>query len=121
MTYAYNNTVVNTGNGLLIRNADSRVFNNLVQASSGDAYIIDSLATTGSNLADDATSPDDAFDSQVINFVDPVGKDFRLRADDTAAIGTGVDLSADAFRPFSVDITNQVRTAPWDIGAFIAP
>ncbi len=41
----------------------------------------------------------------------------HLCSSDTAAVGHGLDLSADANDPFSTDIDYQARTVPWDIGA----
>jgi len=37
---------------------------------------------------------------------------------DTGLIGKGVNLSANPYFPFNVDVRNTVRTVPWTIGAF---
>lgn len=53
-----------------------------------------------------------------VTFVDAANKDFHLSNSDTAARGSGINLSADPNLPFSTDIDGQPRpTGAWDIGA----
>lgn len=65
-------------------------------------------------ISDDTTGNIQA----TLTFVDAPNDNYRLDASDTAAIGAGTDLSADATYPFDDDIVGETRTAPWDVGAF---
>jgi hypothetical protein len=118
--HAYNNTVVGCVTGIRARGATSRVFNNIVQDSVGSAYenVVDEAAT-GSNIADDGTSPDgDEFNGQSVSFEAAASGDFRLAPDDMAARDRGVDLSDEPFAP-TTDILGRPRPdRSWDIGAF---
>jgi hypothetical protein len=70
--------------------------------------------STTTCLSDDATGDIQA----TLTFVDADNDNYRLTASDTAAIGSGTDLSAAATYPFDDDIVGETRVAPWDIGAF---
>ena len=79
------------------------------------------------NISSDATSPDIAYRSKTVLFVDLINGDFHLAPTDTVAKDAGADLSADANLPFSTDIDGQNRSpstssgqavgTAWDIGA----
>lgn len=58
--------------------------------------------------------------SQTFTFVNAGAGNYQLAGSDTGAKGFGVDLSADATYPISVDVTNTARSGTWDIGAWIA-
>lgn len=72
--------------------------------------------THNNNLSEDTTSPDNTYDSKVITFVNEATRDLHLDAADTNATDDGADLSA-ASPNLTIDIDNDTRVAPWDIGA----
>ena len=74
--------------------------------------------TNSNNLSEDATSPNNTYDSKVITFVDEGGRDLHLDPGDTEAVDQGFDLSGVA-EPVTVDIDNDSRpeNAVYDIGA----
>src|SRR6185312_9201996 len=125
----YNNTIVGSaGQGIYIgynssqHNNSLYVKNNIAQNNAGGDYSIlpQGFVTAyqhGNNISLDATSPDAAFQSAAVTFVNAAGGNYLLSASDTVAKGGGLDLSADPIFAFGVDILNIVRTSPWDIGA----
>ena len=58
--------------------------------------------------------------NQTFDFVDESADNFQITEDDTGAQRYGIDLSSDPIYPFSDDIAANIRTIPWDIGAFVA-
>lgn len=76
-----------------------------------------STLTTNNNISEDTTSPNVAYRSLPVIFVNEGADNFDLDVSDTSAQGEGVDLSA-ATQGFSIDIREATRGATWDIGAF---
>ena len=123
--FAYNNTIVNSGFGIVTDFYSITVKNNIVQDCSG-GYVstgggVFAAASTNnlSNLADaPGTNPQN---SKTVAFVEAANKDFHLEFNDTAAKNAGADLSADAppagGLPITTDIDGDTRTGTWDIGA----
>jgi hypothetical protein len=64
------------------------------------------------------TSQDANSSESNLTFENEAGGDFHLAAGDTAAIGSGVDLSATGFGD---DLEGTTRTGAWDIGAYKLP
>jgi hypothetical protein len=129
--YVYNNTAYNcdidfdsgsaidAGSTLLIYK------NNLAQNYLSTCYSnTGKIDTKVANLSEDATSPNDEFDSKVVAFRNESGKDFHLDYSDTSALNNGTNLTSDpdGHLSFTTDIDSQTRPASdsvghWDIGA----
>ncbi len=77
------------------------------------------LEGSGTNISEDATSPDTAYRNKIIHFVDETNNDFHLANTDTNARNQGTDLSADANLALADDIDGDTRPYRnvWDIGA----
>lgn len=124
--YFYNNTIGSCSNyGVLLSaygtNDIAKIRNNLIQNTTSNGYLrdgtFDSAFATSKNITEDSSSPDSGFASTAVTFADAGSNDYHLDAGDTAAIGTGDDLSADADYPFSLDIDGETRSGSWSIGA----
>lgn len=119
--YMYNNTVYNCGNGMLHNNFTATVItakNNILYNNVTEdwrIYNFPGTLTTANNLTKDATSPDVAYRSKTLTFVNITAgsEDLHLVSGDTDAIDDGVDLSA----TFTDDIDGVTRSGTWDIGA----
>lgn len=110
-----NNTV--WGNLDTCINGRSKIFemhNNLIQnAGGGDGYLTVSNTNHSANLSNDPSSPDDAFDSKTVVFVNQAANDFHLDPSDTEARNNGVNLGS----PYDIDIDLEAAEDPWSIGA----
>lgn len=118
--YAYNNTMYgNTTDGFNNGNGTSTVAKNNIAYNNGTDYVGTFSSSSTNNLSKDATAPADGtyFRSTTLTFANTGSEDYALASTDTAAIGQGVNLSADANLPFNTDITGAMRTTPWDLGA----
>jgi hypothetical protein len=116
--HAYNNTVVNCGNGL-VSNASNVLAKNNGVSGCTDGYsgtLISGSTNNASDLAADATGTN-ARNSVTPVFVNVAGGDYHLDTTDTAWKDQGTDLSADATWPFSTDGNGSTRSGTWDIGA----
>jgi len=134
-SYLYNNTVVNCTAGLEVHTSSNAVYNNLVynclNAFTGTingGYNSTDAGTATGNVGDrvDQSFAFNDYQGPINPSVDSVSTafDFHLTAEDTGAIGWGLDLSDDSIFPFNYDISNRVRpnglnpsTTDWDIGA----
>jgi hypothetical protein len=97
----------------------NRMKNLILTATSGSCYPTTGLGGTHDFvdiLTSDATSPEVGNRNVTPTFVDDANGDFTPASGDTLAKGQGTDLSADASHPFSVDLEQATRSAPWDIG-----
>ncbi|MEA1998055.1 MAG: hypothetical protein U9N61_01835, partial [Euryarchaeota archaeon] len=116
-----NNTIINCYEGITqdddTTNATDIVKNNLIQNSSNKDFRDDGggFGTTSKNISEDATSPDAAYQSKEVIFVDEANDDYHLASTDIQAKDAGEDLSA----TFTDDIDGNTRAAgtDWDIGA----
>lgn len=117
----YNSTVVDCTNGIncAASAGTNKARNNVVQGSTTDWTNTGNWDTADSNVSEDATAPGtNAKTSTVVLFRDEANDDFRLDPTDTAAHGTGADLSADADHAFDVDHVGAAREASmWDRGS----
>lgn len=118
----YNNTIVdNLDDGIWLQDnaGDVALYlkNNICNGNAGNDYAITAftISVTSNNISEDATSPDVAFRSKTVIFVDT--DDYRISVEDTNAKDTGTDLSADAQLAFNVDLNGKTRSGTWDIGA----
>jgi hypothetical protein len=126
--YIYNNTFYG-GNehGLnLVDGTKDVVFlkNNIsYDSGSNDYNLSNSSITSSNNLSSDATSPDAAYQNQIVHFTDEVNDDFHLDSADTGARNQGTilyDSGDDANLNFTTDVDNNTRldsAGTWDIGA----
>jgi hypothetical protein len=119
-SYLHNNTIVSASVGMyadIIASAKNNIFYNCTRtfdvSTVSGGYNSTNLAAWGANY----TNQTGDRLSQTFSFVDAVNKDYRLTTSDTGAYQLGTDLSADAYLPFSTDITGTSRTTPWSIGA----
>jgi hypothetical protein len=119
----YNNTITNSGTGIRARQwSDAnpvRAVNNIVQSCT-DGYFghANAFLDAKSNISDQAgDAPGTGSKQATVVFSNAAADDYRLGASDTAARDSGLDLSADATFPFSIDSKASTRSAPWDIGA----
>jgi hypothetical protein len=73
---------------------------------------------TSNNAEDDGNGVPGTggFSGTTFTLVNAAGDDFHLAEADIGARARGVNLSADATYPFSIDIDDQTRTGTWDIG-----
>jgi len=125
--YVYNNTVIGCYNNFRqdddALNGTVYFKNNLAQADAGGSDYVDDGAgfgTTGTNVSEDATSPDASYRSKDLHtnsvFKDYASNDYRLNsagdATNLAILDDGEDLSG----TFTVDIQGQTRST-WYIGA----
>lgn len=124
--YLYNNTIGSCSNyGVFLSaygtNDIAKIKDNLIQNTTSSGYLrdgtFDTAFVTSKNITEDSTSPDSGFASTSITFADAGASDYHLDAGDTAAIGTGDNLSADADYPFDFDIDGETRSGSWSIGA----
>ena len=124
--YIYNNTIVDADGACIEMNAGGtndimKARNNIMQGCTGNDWDLFggtfTTLVTERNITEDATSPDVAFRSLVVTFLDEAGNDFHLSASDTAAKGQASTLSSDGDFPVTLDIDGQTRVAPWDIGS----
>ncbi|KKQ31203.1 MAG: hypothetical protein US47_C0001G0437 [Candidatus Moranbacteria bacterium GW2011_GWE1_37_24] len=126
--YIYNNTFYG-GNehGLnLVDGTKDVVFlkNNIsYNSGSNDYNLSNNSITSSNNLSSDATSPDAAYQNQIVHFTDEANQDFHLDSADTGARNQGIilyDSGDDANLNFTTDIDNNARldsAGTWDIGA----
>ncbi|MDP1721589.1 MAG: hypothetical protein Q8L37_00100 [Candidatus Gottesmanbacteria bacterium] len=114
--YIYNNTVYGNVDGIVGGNSSNLLKNNISYNNTTD-YSGTFSASSVNNLSKDATSPNAAYRSKIVVFVN-AGSDMHLASSDTAAQRAGIDLSGDANLPFTTDIDGETRFAgTWDIGA----
>ena len=117
---AYNNTVYNSNIGIDGSNT-GLAKNNIVKGSGDTNSYIGTFASGTDYNATDGT--DDIGQgshnkiSQTFTFADEANDDFRLSLSDAGAKDSGTDLSADTYLSFSEDISGQLRSSVWDIGA----
>jgi len=121
----YNNTLVdNVNRGIQIEDSAGDVAlylkNNICNGNPTD-YAITSFTTYvhSNNLSEDTSSPDSAYRSKAVDFIDEANDDYRISVDDTDAKGAGAWLSWDLQLPWQEDINGKVRddSMAWDIGA----
>lgn len=98
----YNNLAYNNGGADLTDNSD-------ISYSPGAA-----TSNTGTNITQDATSPNAGNRSKTITFVNAAADNYHLDPGETDAIDQGTDRSAAGY---SNDYDNDTRTGSWDIGA----
>src|SRR3989339_114626 len=113
--YLYNNTIQNCRLGVYdsTSNTTINLRNNIAQdCTDGYNGTMDTCDYNISDLAGDAAGSHSK-NSATVLFKDKAGDDFHLGSGDTAAKGSGVDLSA----VFTTDIDGDTRQTPWDIGA----
>ena len=120
--YIYNNTVDISANGITFNNAASpgtyTAKNNIVQGCTTD-WIVLGLDTSGTNISEDATSPDVAYRSidlhnATSNFNNYGANDYTLvEGSEESTLDDGEDLSG----TFADDIAGTTRV-DWYIGAF---
>jgi len=119
----YNNTSIGGNNNFLISVASTStctVKNNLAQACVTLDYSLNNIDVSGTNISEDATSPDAAYRSKDVHtnsvFLNYGANDYRLNVagDSTnlAILDDGENLSG----TFTDDIQGQVRST-WYIGA----
>jgi len=120
--YIYNNTIIDSTNGIRVSAGTAIAKNNLLKNAGGNLYTYFGTFASGTDY--NATDSTDAIGqgannkiSQTFAFVDAANKDFHLKLADTSAKGAGLDLQRDSFFAFDTDIDGQVRVNPWDIGA----
>jgi hypothetical protein len=132
--FLYNNTIYGVaGSGSVgIRNAygDVTAKNNICVNNGGNDYYDSSfnVANSSSNVSGDATSPNSAFRSKTITFVDGTNadltiRDYHLASTETDAINAGTDVYSNASLAVTTDIDNDTLTVRDDIGAdeYVAP
>lgn len=125
--YFYNNTIVNSNNGMELANltaATAYVKNNIVQGAT-TAYACGGKchASSDYNISNTATATGGANDrvSQAVLFYDSGAHDYRPSAFDSAAKDVGTNLSTDPAISFTYDLAGATRTGSWDIGALEGP
>lgn len=120
----YNNTISScTSSGIYFKNnnatADKYLINNIVQDSNTcySLAIANGNTSVLTNLSEDATSPNDAYDNVDLSavFADEANDDYTIDSAN-ATLDDGTDLSGDGIWPFSDDIEGQTRV-DWYIGA----
>jgi len=120
MAFIYNNTLVGNRYGLRVESANAVAYNNLSVNNVEDYVSWQNLwSVTSHNVSSDESSPDAEYRNRSASFVDGANGNFALAPWDEAALGKALDLSATEFYPFNTDADQSVRTAPWDIGAFM--
>ena len=115
--HVYNNTVYGCTQGFLFADDSGtlNLKNNIANGNTTD-YVLGSYFGTivsAKNISEDTSSPNSAYRSLAVTFVNEAGKDFHLSASDTAAKDAGDDLSV----TFTDDIDFTTRSGTWDIGA----
>jgi hypothetical protein len=121
-TFLYNNTIYGCRQGIKITQTNRHLAkNNIVQNSGGNAYgSVAFRAGSNYNVSDDATIPGGANDlaNAAVSF-QAAPDDLHLSAADATAKDTGLNLAADAYYPFAIDIDNRPRPygVAWDRGA----
>lgn len=116
--YAYNNTLVDNGAGLVFEDASGSIWNNLAAGNGRDYLVLSGeWPSGGNNLSSDDSSPQETFGSREVSFVDASEGNYALAPWDEAAVGQGKDLSDVSLYPFANDIRLETRQTPWDIGA----
>ena len=117
-TYAYNNTAYNCGTGFSRNTGTLIAKNNIAQNTAYKGFNGTFNASSTNNISSDATAPgSNAQNSKTITFANAAANDFHLSLTDTAALGKGVNLSADSNFAFKTDIDGDTRGAIWSIGA----
>ena len=107
----YNNTLYNVEIGIeLNSNANSVLRNNIVQGATTQGYS-GTFGTSSNNLSNDASSPNDIYDSKTVTFMDVANDDYRLASTDVEAKDNGANPSADADIDNCRDHHEQSR--PW--------
>jgi hypothetical protein len=130
--FLYNCTLINRGstNRIVLNgiNYDAtgtqRVKNLIVQGITGSTALVNLPATFEERLkvlTQDTSSNDATLQGITLTFQDATNWDYRLISADSPATNGGLDLSADAYWPFSIDASGSVRTDPWSIGAYEFP
>lgn len=121
-SYIYNNTIVQAYSGILLfghasNNPVVEVKNNIVSASN-DNYVLETYVVTSNNISSDATSPDTAYRSRTVTFVDAANNNFQLSGSDTQARTSGSNLTTASYA-VATDVSGQTRptAGSWDIGA----
>lgn len=112
----YNNTVYGcAGIGIYFGGGGGtvRLYNNLCNGNGTD-YTVKDVDASGTNISEDDTSPDAAFQGLAVTFSNEGADDFHLGATDTAALNAGTSDPGSGL--FSDDIDGDTRSA-WDIGA----
>ncbi len=124
--YFYNNTIIDMGTGI---NGSASSFNNLpivvnniVQGGTLNYTNTNRYDYSSNNISSDSSSPDTEFRNITVNFISTSTYDFHLSDSDISAKGAGVNLSADPYLSFEVDIDGSARPSAtsslaWDIGA----
>lgn len=107
---AYNNTITKSNKGLVANGSNDDIQNNISYGNTTDYS--GTAETHATNISSDTTSPDAAFQSITLSFVDYSGNDFHLSSSDTDAINQGTDLSS----IFTTDIDGDTRDSNFDIG-----
>lgn len=127
-SYVYNNTIWHNNSYALYGDAGTAIAVNniLYRATIGNACsgtLVNGTDYNASNraLGYTVTGGGNTHDraARTFTFVDAANKDFHLAPTDRSARDAGIDLSADAYLPFSTDIDGENRPLGqgWDIGA----
>ncbi|MCK5616969.1 hypothetical protein KAR91_84690, partial [Candidatus Pacearchaeota archaeon] len=118
----YNNTVYDSDDGFHTSSnsgATEVLKNNITQnCTNGFDGTFDAASDYNiSDLASDAPGSN-SLNETTVTFADAANNDFRLAANDTAAVDAGIDLSSDVNLAFTDDIKGTTRVSgAWDIGA----
>lgn len=117
--YIYNNTIVDSGFGLMLAAGEATAINNIAQGNGYSDYgrMMGNWRTTARNLSGDDTSPDADFQERQASFADPEEGDYRLLPWDEQTIGQAMNLEQADRYPFDTYMDGAPRTGDWHPGA----
>jgi len=116
--FIYNNTVLDNdrygidnggGNGP----ATINIYNNISNGNGID-YNLENVDSSASNIAEDDSSPNNAFDRIIVPFISPSTGDYHVPITATTTRKTGTNAVSSLF---TTDIDGETRTGDYDIGA----
>ena len=123
--YIYNNTIIDSTEGIYQSSGSPIAKNNIVKGSGNtNAYVGTFASGTDYNATDGTDAIGQGSNNKVSRtfaFVDETNDDFHLSLTDAGAKDIGTNLQADANLPFSQDIDGSYRGNAWDIGADEVP